>query len=720
MTDLDIATPLSTSGRFIVDAHGRRVRLAGVNWYGFHEDLGVAPGLDRTDRRALARLIASLGFNSVRLPFSLWMTEQTAPVPHQYLAANPDLDGATPMQVYDACVEALTGEGLVVIPNCHILDPGWCPVPATTQILTRSGWKYWPQVEGGDQTLGRASNGELQWTPILRVTGWGPLPVIRLGNARWSAVCTENHRWLMRSRRNRYVKGSGRENMVRMGPHWNEPEPHSASDWAAGEYQLQLTGYAEGGKNGCTPEQAAIIAWVLADGSCVYAGRGSKHMQACIYQKKEPQLSQIRALLQREEAYSSEAVDSRNGVTKLRLKKSYVAPLWEYFRVAEDLTGFVLGLPQGARRAWLDAWFAAEGWSRGSTRIIAQDRGPVFDAIALSVFLEGYMPGITRNVKGSFAGSKGNSYNITLLTKTIGNTRNCKPVYEAIGTEPVWCPCTALGTFVARDSKGQIFLTGNCSDDDGNGLWYNRRWPAGKFFAAWQDIATRYQANPLVAAMDIMNEPRRTTVGWRVLTPTWGHRPKTDVAATYTRAGNLIHEISPHVLIICEGLSYAADLTGVARYPVRLERPGQVVYSVHDYPWFHQAGQPRQAYFGEMRRNGGYLLTEQIAPMWIGEFGNDTRSLANFGLAPSPPAGSAVWWGNFQAWLTDNDVDWCWWALNPTQPKGTIPVASRHRSNWGDAETWGLLTPDWRGIGNPGVLDLLKSLMPPRTGPGVS
>jgi endoglucanase len=69
VTDLDIATPLSTSGRFIVDAHGKRVRLAGVNWYGAH--LGVAPGLDRTDRRSLARRIAGLGFNSVRLPFSL-------------------------------------------------------------------------------------------------------------------------------------------------------------------------------------------------------------------------------------------------------------------------------------------------------------------------------------------------------------------------------------------------------------------------------------------------------------------------------------------------------------------------------------------------------------------------------------------------------------------------------------------------------------------------
>ena len=86
----------------------------------------MAPGLDRTDRRALARRIVGHGFNSVRLPFSLWMTEQAVPVPEQYLAADPDLAGATPMQVYPACVQALTGEGLIVIPNCDILDPGWC------------------------------------------------------------------------------------------------------------------------------------------------------------------------------------------------------------------------------------------------------------------------------------------------------------------------------------------------------------------------------------------------------------------------------------------------------------------------------------------------------------------------------------------------------------------------------------------------------------------
>jgi hypothetical protein len=63
-------------------------------------------------------------------------------------------------------------------------------------------------------------------------------------------------------------------------------------------------------------------------------------------------------------------------------------------------------------------------------------------------------------------------------------------------------------------------------------------------------------------------------------------------------------------------------------------------------------------------------------------------------------------------------VDWCWWALNGTQPRGTVPVAGRHRSNWGDAEGFGLLAPDWRGVANPQVLDLLKAMIPARTYPG--
>jgi endoglucanase len=380
--------PLSTSGRFIVDARGRRVRLAGVNWYGANEDFGLPPGLDRTHRRRLARNLAAHGFNSVRFPFSLWMTGQTLPVPDQYVAANRDLRGSTPMGVYDACVRALTDEGLIVIPNCHLLDHGWC-----------------------------------------------------------------------------------------------------------------------------------------------------------------------------------------------------------------------------------------------------------------------------------------------------------------------------------------------CSATDGNGLWFNETWPADRFIAAWQDIATRYADNPLVAAMDIKNEPRQTTLEGMAMKPSWGDGTDTDFAAMYTEVGNLIHEINPHPLIICEGLNYAGDLTGVKSHPVQLEHPGKVVYSMHDYPFFHAGDQTAATYADQMNKAGGYILTEQIAPVWIGEFGNDTGSLANFGLDPTSSVGNAangVWWNNFQAWVTGADIDWCWWALNPTHAKGSTPVTSQTKYNWGDREPYGLLAADWHEVGNLTILKLLKSMIHPRTGPGIT
>ena len=378
VTVLAIATPLSTSGRFIVDAHGKRVRLAGVNWYGASEDIGVPAGLDRVDRNALADLIVKQGFNCVRFPFSLWMTEQTTPVADQYLLRNPDLHGSTPMQVYDACVKALTGQGLIVILNCHLLDFGWC-----------------------------------------------------------------------------------------------------------------------------------------------------------------------------------------------------------------------------------------------------------------------------------------------------------------------------------------------CANDDTNGLWFNDRWPAAKFTAAWQEIARRYASNPLVAAMDIKNEPRHATVGGNALGPAWGTAVETDFAAMYATVGNLLHKIDPQLLIICEGLNYAGDLTGVASHPVQLARPGKVVYSMHDYSWSsHPEGQSQSAYFQQMTKNGGYLLTEGKAPVWVGEFGDNASAL-------SSPGGGGTWWANIQAWLKEYDVDWCWWALNPTHGQSSTPGTSHIQYQWGAAEPYGLLTLDWTDVGYPAVVTMLQAMMQPRTGPGI-
>jgi endoglucanase len=376
---MTIATPLSTSGRFIVDKNGKRVKLAGVNWYGASEDAGVPTGLDRVDRHALAELIAAQGFNSVRLPFSVWMVENRQPVDPKYISANPDLRGKNPLGIYDSCVNALTDQGLIVIPNCHLLDFGWC-----------------------------------------------------------------------------------------------------------------------------------------------------------------------------------------------------------------------------------------------------------------------------------------------------------------------------------------------CSDKDHNGLWFNDDFGPDRFNNAWQTIAQRYASNSLVAGMDIKNEPRPSVVGGQTLTPTWGDRKPTDIAVMYTSVGNLIHQHNPNVLIICEGLSYATDLTDVAQHPIQLAIQHKVVYSMHDYHWFHQPkNKPepdRNAYIAAMDRNGGYLLHQNTAPVWIGEFGR----------AVQPATGAEPWWGNLQAWLAQNDVDWCWWALNPTHNQSVVPRTSTviHKPN--EREPFGLLTQDWSQVGFPEIMTSLKAIMAPHSGPHIS
>src|SRR5689334_15994245 len=64
------ALPLSTCGRWIVDRNGKRVKLAGVNWYGASDVKHVVGGLDVLPMNKIVATIVDLGFNSIRLPFS--------------------------------------------------------------------------------------------------------------------------------------------------------------------------------------------------------------------------------------------------------------------------------------------------------------------------------------------------------------------------------------------------------------------------------------------------------------------------------------------------------------------------------------------------------------------------------------------------------------------------------------------------------------------------
>ncbi|MFJ8990898.1 glycoside hydrolase family 5 protein [Streptomyces sp. NPDC102279] len=137
--------PLSTRGRYIVDADGKRFRLKSANWDGAQgswtgsgstgdpaghhagqNSHGIPLGLDRVPLPQLLSDFHQLGINSVRLPFSNEMIHATSPVPDVAVTANPDLRGKTPLQVYDAVVAALTRSGFAVVLNNHTNTSRWC------------------------------------------------------------------------------------------------------------------------------------------------------------------------------------------------------------------------------------------------------------------------------------------------------------------------------------------------------------------------------------------------------------------------------------------------------------------------------------------------------------------------------------------------------------------------------------------------------------------
>ena len=86
----------------------------------------VANGLNKVTVDFMAKSIAGLGFNCVRLTYSLEQVDRNPRVQDWAVAANPHLKGKSSMEVLDATVKALTDNGVMVILNNHVSNAIWC------------------------------------------------------------------------------------------------------------------------------------------------------------------------------------------------------------------------------------------------------------------------------------------------------------------------------------------------------------------------------------------------------------------------------------------------------------------------------------------------------------------------------------------------------------------------------------------------------------------
>ncbi|NBS91245.1 hypothetical protein EBS67_14790, partial [bacterium] len=110
---------LSTSGNQIVDANGNAVRITGINWFGFETSNKVFHGLWTRSYTSVLDQVKTLGFNTLRVPFSNEMLRSDAVTSSINFAQNPDLQGLTPIQCLDKMVEYCGKIGLRVILDRH-------------------------------------------------------------------------------------------------------------------------------------------------------------------------------------------------------------------------------------------------------------------------------------------------------------------------------------------------------------------------------------------------------------------------------------------------------------------------------------------------------------------------------------------------------------------------------------------------------------------------
>lgn len=201
----------------------------------------------------------------------------------------------------------------------------------------------------------------------------------------------------------------------------------------------------------------------------------------------------------------------------------------------------------------------------------------------------------------------------------------------------------------------------------------------------WITIMRPFIDNPLVIGADLRNEPRGL----------WGTMQWKDWATGAEQASEALLAIQPDWLMFVEGISSANDCSGAKQRPVKLSIPNRLVYSSHVYSWsgwgsFKMfAKRDYHSFASEMERNWGFLLNDNIAPVWVGEFG-----------APSNAGkGDRNYWNNLMRFLEEKDADFGYWALNARKPGNN------------ETESYGLLKGDWETVIDDYRMQDMRKLM---------
>ena len=326
-------------------------------------------------------------------------------------------------------------------------------------------------------------------------------------------------------------------------------------------------------------------------------------------------------------------------------------------------------------------------WSRDYRDMLDQIKSLGYNTIRLPYSSQLFDAGSTTNIiSNAPTMAWPNGMNLPLMVNGVAN-----------GTP---LPALQLMDEIIRygGSIGLRFILDRHRPDSGaqSPLWYTTAYPESRWISDWVMLANRYAGNTAVVGADLHNEPHHVQ-GNPTAGACWGCGDTTvDWRLAAARAGNAILAVNPNWLIFVEGTDcygpggvveptagadcywWGGNLEGAQNYPVQLNVANRLVYSAHDYPhevstqtWFSDSTYPSNMP-AIWDAHWGYLQKNNIAPVWLGEFGTllaDTSDQQWFGAITSY-LGTGV-----------NGINWTYWCWNP---------------NSGD--TGGILKDDWTTV----------------------
>ena len=131
-----------TSGNKILDSNNQQVKIAGINWFGFETNNYVVHGLWARDYKVTLDHIKSLGYNTIRLPYSNQLFDAgSTPNSINFYQMNEDLQGLTTgLQIMDKIIDYGGSIGLRFILDRHRPDAGGQSALWYTAQYSESRW----------------------------------------------------------------------------------------------------------------------------------------------------------------------------------------------------------------------------------------------------------------------------------------------------------------------------------------------------------------------------------------------------------------------------------------------------------------------------------------------------------------------------------------------------------------------------------------------------